>query len=60
MNGLADRLANEGVGKESSELDTTYISLLNDQLRTDFIHLATKYREGRLSREGHIEGKCKA
>jgi hypothetical protein len=54
-NGLADRLANEGVGKEGSELDTTWISLPNGQLRTDCIHLATKDREGRLSKEGHIE-----
>jgi hypothetical protein len=54
-NGLVDRLANEGVGKEGSELDTTWISLPNDQLRIDCIHLETKYHEGRLSKEGHID-----
>jgi hypothetical protein len=55
VNGLVDRLANEGVGKEGSEPDTTWISLPNGQLKTDYIHLATKDHEGRLSKEGHIE-----
>jgi hypothetical protein len=50
-----DRLANEGVGKEGLELDTTWINILNGQLRTDYIQLATKDREGSLSKEGHIK-----
>jgi hypothetical protein len=54
-NGLADRLANKGVGKEGLELDTTWSSLSNDELKTDCIHLATKYHEGRLIKKGHIE-----
>jgi hypothetical protein len=41
-NGLAGRLANEGVGKEGLEIDTTWINILNGQLRIDYIHLATK------------------
>jgi hypothetical protein len=53
-NGLAGRLANKGVGKEGSELDMTWISLSNGQLRTDCIHLETKDHEGKLSKEGHI------
>jgi hypothetical protein len=55
VNGLADRLANEGVGKEGLELDTTWINIPNGQLRTDCIQLATKDHEGSLSKEGHIE-----
>ena len=54
-NGLEDRLANEGVGKDSSKVDTTWLNLSNDQLRIDCIQLAKKDREGRLSKEGHIE-----
>ena len=50
-----DKLANEGIGKEGLELDTTWINIPNGQLRSDCIHLVTKDREGRLSKEGHIE-----
>jgi hypothetical protein len=54
-NGLEDKLANEGVGKDSSKLDTTWLNIPNDQLRIDCIQLATNDREGRLSKEGHIK-----
>ena len=54
-NALEDRLANEGVDKEGLELDTTWTSIPNGQLRTNCIQLETKDREGNLSEEGHIE-----
>jgi hypothetical protein len=54
-NALADRLANEGVRKEGLELDNTWISILDGQLRTDYNNLEEKYHEGSLSIEGHIE-----
>jgi hypothetical protein len=54
-NGLADIIANEGVSKEGSELDTTWRNILNGQFKTNSIQLATKYSEGRLSMKGHIE-----
>jgi ribonuclease HI len=54
-NGLVDRLANEGVGKEGLELDTTWISIPNGQIRTECIQLATIDHEGSLSEEGRIE-----
>jgi hypothetical protein len=54
-NGPTDRLSNEGVGKEGLELDTTWTSIPNGQLRTDDIQLVTKDREGILNEEGHIE-----
>jgi ribonuclease HI len=55
VNDLADRLANEGLGKEGLELDTIWINIPNGQLRIDCIQLVTKDREGNLSKEGHIE-----
>jgi ribonuclease HI len=54
-NGLADRITNEGVSKEGSELDTTWRNIPNGQFRTDCTQLATKDRDGSLSTEGHIE-----
>jgi ribonuclease HI len=54
-NGLADRIANEGVSKEESELDTTWSNIPNGQFRTDCTQLATKDRDRSLSTEGHIE-----
>jgi ribonuclease HI len=54
-NGLADRIANEGVSKEGPELDTTWINIPKGQFRTDCIQLATKDRDNNLSKEGHIE-----
>jgi hypothetical protein len=54
-NGMADKLANEGANKEGLELDTTWINIPNGQLRTNCIQLATKDRESRLSKEGHIK-----
>jgi hypothetical protein len=54
-NGLADRIANEGVSKEGPELDTTWSNIPNGHFRTDCIQLATKDRDDNLSKEGHIE-----
>jgi ribonuclease HI len=54
-NGLADRIANEGVSKEGPELDTTWINIPQGQFRTDCTQLATKYRDNNLSKGGHIE-----
>ena len=53
-NALADRLANEGVGKEGMELDDTWINILDGQLITDCNHLVAKDCEDMLSMEGHI------
>jgi hypothetical protein len=50
-----DRIANEGVSKEGSELDTTWSNIPNGQFRTDCTQLATKYCDISLSTEGHIE-----
>jgi hypothetical protein len=54
-NGLADRITNEEVSKEGSELDTTWRNILNGQFRTYCIQLATKDRDDSLSTKGHIE-----
>jgi ribonuclease HI len=54
-NGLADRIANEGVSKEGPELDTTWSNIPNSQFRTDCIQLATKDRDDSLSTDDHTE-----
>jgi hypothetical protein len=54
-NRLADRISNEGVSKEGSELDTTWINILQGQFRIDYTQLVTKYRDNNLSKGGHIE-----
>jgi ribonuclease HI len=54
-NGLVDRITNERVIKEGSELDTTSSNIPNGQFRTDYTQLATKDHDGSLSMEGHIE-----
>jgi hypothetical protein len=54
-NGLADRIANEGVDKEGPELDTIWSNILNGQFRTDCIQLATKDRDDNRSTDDHIE-----
>jgi ribonuclease HI len=54
-NGLADKIANEGVSKERPELDTTWINISEGQFRTACTQLATKYCDNKLSKEGHIE-----
>jgi ribonuclease HI len=41
-NGLADRIANEGVDKEGPELDTIWSNIPNGQFRTDCTQLAAK------------------
>jgi hypothetical protein len=54
-NGLADRIANEGVSKEGPELDTTWHNIPEGQFRMECLQLATKYCDNNLSKEGHIE-----
>jgi hypothetical protein len=54
-NSLVDTLANEGVGQEGLEPNTTWNNIPNGQLREDCIQLATKDREASLSKEGRIE-----
>jgi hypothetical protein len=54
-NALADRVTNEGLDKESSEVDNTWINIPRGQLKTDCNHPTTKDHEGSLSIEGHIE-----
>jgi hypothetical protein len=54
-NGLADRITNKGVRKEGLDLDTTWSNILNGHFIIDCIQLATKGRDGSLSKEGHIE-----
>jgi ribonuclease HI len=54
-NGLADIIANEGVNKEGSELDTSWSNIPNGQFRTDCIQLATKDRDDSRSTDDHTE-----
>jgi len=54
-NGLADRITNEGVRKEESELDAAWRNIPNGQFRTDCTQLATKYHDRILSTKVHIE-----
>jgi ribonuclease HI len=55
VNSLVDRIANEGVSKERSKLDTPWRNIPNGQFKKNCTHLATKDREGSSSTEGHIE-----
>jgi hypothetical protein len=52
---MEEKLDNKGVSKEGSKIDTTSISLPNDQIRIDCTDLATKDCEGRLSKKDHID-----
>jgi hypothetical protein len=54
-NGLADRIANEGVDKEGPELDSIWSNILNGQFRTDCIQLAAKDYDDSRSTNDHIE-----
>jgi hypothetical protein len=53
-NGLADRIANEGVDKEGPELDTIWSNIPQGQFRTNCTQLAAKDCDSR-STEDHIE-----
>jgi ribonuclease HI len=54
-NGLVGKISNEGVSKDRPKLDTTWINIPNGQFKIDCIQLATKYCDGSLREEGHIE-----
>jgi ribonuclease HI len=54
-NGLADRIANEGVDKEGSDLDATWINIPNGQFQTDCTQLAAKDYDDNQSTDECIE-----
>jgi hypothetical protein len=54
-NGLADRIANEGVDKQRPELDTIWSNIPNGQFRTDYIQLAAKDYDDSRSTDDHIK-----
>jgi hypothetical protein len=56
-NGLADRIANEGVDKEGSKLDSTWSNIPNGQFRTDCTQLAVKDYDDNRSTNDHIEAE---
>jgi hypothetical protein len=55
INGLANRIANEGVDKKGLELDTIWSNILNGQFRTDCIQLAAKDYDDNRSTNDHIK-----
>jgi ribonuclease HI len=56
-NGLADRISNEGVDKEGSEMDSTWNNILNGQFQIDCTQLAAKDYDGSRSTGDHIEAR---
>jgi hypothetical protein len=54
-NGLADRIANKGVDKEGTKLDSTWNNILKGQFQIDCSQLATKDYDDSRSTGNHIE-----
>jgi len=54
-NGLTDRISNEGVDKEGSDLDATWINIPNGQFQTDYTQLVAKDYDKNQSIDDHIE-----
>jgi ribonuclease HI len=54
-NGLADRIANEGVDNEGPELDTIWSNIPQGQFRTDCTQLAAKDYDNSSSTEDHFK-----
>jgi hypothetical protein len=54
-NGLADRISNEGVDKEGSDLDATWINIPSGQFQTDYTQLVVKDYDDNRSTNNRIE-----